>query len=331
MKVAINGFGRIGRTILRACIEKPFNEIEITHVNSTSSIHDSLHLLEFDSTFRRLDKKIEIISENECKIDEKSIKFTSEKNPGKIDWSEADLVMECTGKFLTQESVFLHIDSGAKKILFSAPAKDKITQTIVLGANDDMLNKSEKAISIGSCTTNCLAPVVKIINDEFGIKNGFVTTIHAYTSDQNLLDNSHKDLRRARSAALSMVPTSTGVASALSLVLPELLGKIDGSSIRVPVQNVSLVDLVVNIEKSTSIEEINAKFKEYAEGKMKGILGIESRPLVSCDFIGSSFSAIIDTLETRVVAGNCVRILAWYDNEWGFSNRMLDVAKKFVL
>lgn len=327
MKIAINGFGRIGRTILRAWIVGNNKDIEISHINSTSSISESLHLLEFDSTFGRLKADIKIISESEFSINGKKITLSSERDPAKIDWSKFDAVMECTGKFLTQESVKPHFQAGAKKIIFSAPAKDKNTTTCILGVNQNVLKLNDSAVSIGSCTTNCLAPIVKIINDNFGIKNGFVTTVHAYTSDQNILDNSHTDLRRARSAAVSMVPTSTGVAKALSVVLPDVGSKIDGSAIRVPVCNVSVVDLTVSIEKNTTADDVNKIFEQYANGEMKGVLGIEKRPLVSCDFIGSSFSSTVDTLETRLIGGNLLRVLAWYDNEWGFSNRMLDVAR----
>ncbi|QED23380.1 type I glyceraldehyde-3-phosphate dehydrogenase [Candidatus Deianiraea vastatrix] len=327
MKIAINGFGRIGRCVFRAYFEnEKYKNLDICKVNSSLDMKTSLHLLQFDSIFGRFSKKIDILSENKCKIEGKTIEFISEKDPGKINWSGIDIVMECTGVFTEKKKAEIHISSGAKKVMISAPAKEKDVPTIVYGINNHELTPDISVFSIGSCTTNCLAPIAKILDDEFKIVNGFMTTIHSYTGDQNIVDGSHKDLRRARAAAVSMVPTSTGAAKALSLVLPNLEGKLDGSAIRVPTPNVSVVDLVVNVEHETSVEAVNSVFKKYAQNSMSEILEVEERPLVSCDFVKSAYSSNFDALETKVVGKKCIRVLAWYDNEWGFSNRMLDLA-----
>ncbi len=328
MKIAINGFGRIGRTILRSIIENPRDGLDILTVNSTSNIQDSLHLLQYDSIFGKLNAKISIINDKTVAINDKIINFISERKVENISWSNIDMVMECTGAFTSRESAGLHLKSGAKYVMISAPAKEKNVPTIVCGVNEELLQSSPEIFSIGSCTTNCLAPIAKILDKKYGIVSGFMTTVHSYTGDQNILDAAHKDLRRARAAALSMVPTSTGAAKALSLVLPNLEGKLDGAAIRVPTPNVSVVDLVVNLAKNTTIDEVNNAFIDAASGEMSGVLACEEKPLVSCDFIKSPFSSIVDLAETKVVSGSCVRVLSWYDNEWGFSNRMLDLAQK---
>ena len=331
MKIAINGFGRIGRCVMRGLIENSkYDNIDLAVVNSTSSIADSIHLLKYDSIFGRTNAEIEIKSETEVKIGKRNIKFISEKDPNKIDWKGIDVIMECTGKFLTRDKIQLHLDSGAKQIMLSAPAKDKDIPMIVYGINHQNLSKKMDVFSIGSCTTNCLAPIAKVLDEKFGIASGFMTTVHSYTGDQNLVDGSHKDLRRARSAAMSMVPTSTGAAKSISLVLPNLEGKLDGAAIRVPTANVSVVDLVVNIEKNATIEDINNAFIEASNSNLKGILGIESAPLVSTDFTQCWNSSTVDLLETKVIGKNCVRVLSWYDNEWAFSMRMLDLALLLV-
>lgn len=327
MKIAINGFGRIGRSVLRSLIVKPRNDLEVVTINSTMNIKDSVHLLKYDSVLGKLDCECEIDGDFLI-INGKKIKFISEMDVAKISWNGIDLIMECTGAFTSKEKAALHIKSGAKYVMISAPAKEKDVPTVVYGVNDEALTKDMQIFSIGSCTTNCLAPVAKILDEKFGIVSGFMTTIHSYTNDQNIVDGAHKDLRRARAAALSMIPTSTGAAKALSLVLPNLAGKLDGSAIRVPTPNVSVVDLVVFVEKETSIEEINNAFLTEAKGKMLGILGTDDQELVSCDFMKSDYSSIVDLHETKVVNKKCVRILSWYDNEWGFSNRMIDLAVK---
>jgi len=326
MNIAINGFGRIGRCILRSFLENDYQDLNISKINSTLDIKTSLHLFQYDSIFGKFSQKIEILNENMCIIDGHKIEFISEKDPTKINWHNIDLVMECTGIFTEKEKAEIHIKSGAKRVMISAPAKEKTVKTIVYGVNNENLTTDDVIFSIGSCTTNCLAPIAKILDEKFGIISGFMTTIHSYTGDQSILDSSHRDLRRARAAALSMIPTSTGAAKALSLVLPNLEGKLDGVAIRVPTPNVSVVDLVVNVEKNTNIDDVNKVFIGNSMNEMIGVLGVEEKPLVSCDFIKSTYSSNVDLLETRVVKNNCIRVLSWYDNEWAFSTRMLDIA-----
>lgn len=332
MKIGINGFGRIGRCVLRAALEKNY-DIKNIVVNSTMKIEDSLHNLKYDSVFGRFNAEFKIINDNQISINEKVINFISERDINNIKWENIDIVFECTGVYTSKEKASLHLKSGAKKVLISAPAKEKDVPTIVFGVNDEKLTNEMDVLSVGSCTTNCLAPIAKILDENFKIKSGFMTTIHSYTGDQNILDGSHKDLRRGRAAGLSMVPTSTGAAKALSLVLPNLEGKLDGAAIRVPTPNVSVVDLVVNLEKNISIEEVNSSFIKASESYMKKILSTSKEELVSIDYVKSEFSSNVDLLETKVVGGNCARILSWYDNEWAFSLRMLDIAEmlsKFI-
>lgn len=330
VKIAINGLGRIGRCILRAVFEEKIEGIEIVAVNGPAEIEQHIHLLRYDSVHGRFPCRISR-EENNMIIDGKKIPLIREKEIEKIDWSKYGkdvIVMECTGKFTKTEDLRKHIAQGAKKVILSAPAKTSDIKTVVFGVNHKTLTKDDTVISIGSCTTNCLAPFAKVLSDSIGINKGFMTTIHSYTGDQNVVDGSHKsDMRRARACAVSMVPTSTGAAKAIGLVLPELKGKLDGSAIRVPTPNVSVVDLTFESSRKTTAEEVNDYLKKASEGELSGILGFERNPLVSVDFNHTKCSSVIDALETRVIGETIVRVLSWYDNEWAFSIRMLDVAK----
>jgi glyceraldehyde 3-phosphate dehydrogenase len=327
-KIAINGFGRIGRCILRALFEEKIEGIEVAAINGPAEAIQHAHLFEFDSVHGKFKGRVEY-DENHITINGKKIKLFREREINKLPWGELniDVVLECTGLYTSKEKAELHLKQGAKRVMISAPAKEPSIKTIVMGVNHKELTKEDTIISIGSCTTNCLAPIAKVLDENLGIVSGFMTTIHAYTSDQNILDASHKDLRRARAAGLSMVPTSTGAAKALSLVLPSLAGKLDGSSIRVPTPNVSVVDLCFVSSKNTTKEEVNEVLLQASKGELNGILGFEVKPLVSTDFRGNSNSSIVDALETKVVGNNFVRVLSWYDNEWGFSIRMLEASK----
>lgn len=326
IKIGINGLGRIGRCVMRAVIETDRKDIEIVAVNGPADINTHVHLLQYDSvhgTFRGAVKAVG----DAIDMGRGAIPLMRERDATKLDWGRygADIVLECTGKFTRKADASVHLSRGAKKVLVSAPSPDA-DSTIVYGVNNGALKKEHTVISVGSCTTNCLAPVAKVIHDGVGIESGFMTTIHSYTGDQNIVDGSHKDLRRARAAAMSMVPTTTGAAKALGLVLPELAGKLDGTSIRVPTPNVSLVDLSFAAKRDTSKEELNALLKDAAANAMKGVLGISELPLVSIDFNHSPYSSIADLPTTFVVNKRFGRVAAWYDNEWGFSLRMLDVA-----
>ncbi len=326
IKVAINGFGRIGRNVVRTCLGS--NDINFVAVNDLTDTKTLAHLLKYDSVLGNL---TEDISSDEHSIKVGNDRFTvfKEKDPSLIDWNSvgAEIVIEATGRFTNAEDAKKHLGGSVKKVIISAPAKGEDV-TIVLGVNDEMYDaKNHHIISNASCTTNCLAPVAKIIHDKFGIKNALMNTIHSYTNDQQLLDLPHKDLRRARAAALSMIPTSTGAAKAVALVIPELKGKFDGISVRVPTPNVSLVDVVMNLETATTTEEVNAVLKEAANGKMKGILAFCEEPLVSIDFRGNPHSSIVDAENTKVIGETCVKILSWYDNEWGYSCRVRDLVK----
>ncbi|MBS3095856.1 type I glyceraldehyde-3-phosphate dehydrogenase [Candidatus Woesearchaeota archaeon] len=325
INVAINGFGRIGRLVLRAGIKD--KAISWVAVNDVTDAKTLAHLFKYDSVHGKYDGKVE--STNDALIiDGKKIKVLSVLEPSKLPWNgmKIDVAVESTGKFTDREGAEQHLKAGAKKVLISAPAKNPDI-TIVMGVNEKMYDKSKHHIvSNASCTTNCLAPVVKILNDNFGVKKGFMTTIHAYTADQKLVDAPHKDLRRARHAALSIIPTTTGAAKSVAEVIPELKGKLDGLSFRVPVASGSITDFVCELEKSTTKEEINKIFKENAE-KLKGILEYSNEPLVSVDIITDPNSAIFDSELTNVIGGNLVKVIAWYDNEWGFSERMIDVIK----
>ena len=326
IKVAINGFGRIGRNILRASLGN--KDIDFVAVNDLTDTKTLAHLLKYDSILGNLDHDISH-TENTIKVNNDEFKVFSEKDPAKIAWEDvgAEVVIEATGKFTDREKAAAHLRGSVKKVIITAPAKNEDI-TIVLGVNEKAYDPAKHhVISNASCTTNCLAPVAMVIHENFGIKKAQMTTIHSYTNDQVILDFPHKDLRRARAAALSMIPTSTGAAKAVSLVLPELKGKFDGIAVRVPTPNVSLVDVVMELEKDTTTEEVNAALKAAAEGKLKGILRFETAPLVSSDFKGNPHSSIVDADYTKVIGGNLVKILSWYDNEWGYSCRVVDLIK----
>ena len=326
IKVGINGFGRIGRNVMRTCLGT--DDIDFVAVNDLTDTKTLAHLLKYDSVMGNLHQ--EITAEGDTiSVEGDSFKVFSEKDPAKIDWASvgAEIVIESTGRFTNAEDAAKHLGSTVKKVIISAPAKGEDV-TIVLGVNDDMYDAAKhNIISNASCTTNCLAPVAKVIHETCGIKNALMNTIHSYTNDQQLLDLPHKDLRRARAAALSMIPTSTGAAKAVALVIPELKGKFDGISVRVPTPNVSLVDVVMNVEKETSTEEVNRVLKNAANEELKGILAFSEEPLVSIDFKGNSNSSIVDAENTKVIGGTCIKILAWYDNEWGYSCRVRDLVK----
>ncbi|HHZ14061.1 MAG TPA: type I glyceraldehyde-3-phosphate dehydrogenase [Clostridiales bacterium] len=326
VKVAINGFGRIGRNAFKVALEKYPNEIEFVAINDLTDPATLAHLLQFDSCFGKFEADVEV-KEDALVVNGKEVKIFAERDPANLPWKDlgVDVVMECTGIFRSRETAGKHIEAGAKKVIISAPAKNEDI-TIVLGVNEDKYDPANHhIISNASCTTNCLAPFAKVLNDKFGIKKGLMTTVHSYTNDQRILDLPHSDLRRARAAAESIIPTTTGAAAAVALVLPELKGKLNGFAMRVPTPTVSVVDLVVELEKSTTAEEINAALKEAAEGPMKGILGYEDRPLVSIDFKKDDRSSIVDALSTMVIDGNMAKVVSWYDNEWGYSSRIVDL------
>jgi len=329
IRIGINGLGRIGRCVLRAAFEEGSHsrDFEVVAVNGPAAVSTHAHLLKYDSVHGRFGREVSIDGDDLI-IGGKRVKVTHEKDPKQIPWGGmgVDVVFECTGKFNKREGAAQHLAGGAKKVLISAPAEDS-DATVVFGVNNEMLKKSHQVISVGSCTTNALATVVKVLHEAIGIESGFMTTVHSYTGDQNLVDNSHKDLRRARAAALSMIPTSTGAAKTIGLVIPELKGKLDGVSIRVPTPNVSLVDLTFNALKDTSKDEINEAMKKAAHGPMKNIIEVCNEKLVSTDYTHSPYSSVFDLTGTYVTGKRLARIASWYDNEWGFSCRMLDVAK----
>jgi len=324
VKVAINGFGRIGRNVLRGIIESGRNDIEVVAINDLGPVETNAHLLQYDSVHGRFPVEVKT-GDNWIDVGRGQMKVTAERNPADLPWSDVDVVMECTGIFTSKEKCQAHLDNGSSRVLISAPGTDA-DKTIVYGVNHDTLTSDDVIVSNASCTTNCLSPVAKVLNDEIGIVKGFMTTIHSYTGDQPTLDTMHKDLYRARAAALSMIPTSTGAAKAVGLVLPELNGKLDGVAIRVPTPNVSVVDLTFEAARATSGDEINAAIRAAADGKLKGVLGYTDKPLVSSDFNHDPHSSIFHCDQTKVMDGTMVRILTWYDNEWGFSNRMADTA-----
>lgn len=325
-KVAINGFGRIGRLILRAIMENRRSDIEVVAINDLGSIADNAHLFKYDSVHGAFPGTVEAI-EDGLKINGHPIKVFAIPDPAQLPWKDLniDVAMECSGRFTKREDAAKHLSAGAKKVLISAPAEGA-DLTVVWGVNNKELRPEHKVVSNASCTTNCLAPVAYVLNKAIGIKHGFMTTIHSYTGDQRLVDTIHKDLRRARAAAVSLIPASTGAAKAVGLVLPELKGKLDGTAVRVPTPNVSLVDLKFTAGRSTTKEEINGLMAGAAEGELQGILAVNDEPLVSVDFNHNPASSIFDLTETHVVDGTFCRILSWYDNEWGFSNRMADTA-----
>ena len=324
VKVAINGFGRIGRNVLRAIIESGRTDIEVVAINDLGPVETNAHLLRFDSVHGRFPATV-TTTDTTIDVGRGPIAVTALRNPADLPWGHVDIVMECTGIFNSKEACQAHLENGASRVLISAPGKDA-DKTIVYGVNDGLLSASDIVVSNASCTTNCLAPVAKVLHDTVGIVKGFMTTVHSYTGDQPTLDTMHKDLYRARAAALSMIPTSTGAAKAVGLVLPELAGKLDGVAIRVPTPNVSVVDLTFESSRPTTAEEINAAIIAAADGSLKGVLGYTDLPLVSSDFNHDPNSSIFHLDQTRVLDGNMVRILTWYDNEWGFSNRMSDTA-----
>ena len=326
VKVGINGFGRIGRLILRALLENYKGKIQVVVINDLGSIETNAHLIKYDSTHGILNHEVKTTGDG-FQIGDQNIKVFAEKDPAKLPWGKvgADVVLECTGFFLDKDSAGKHIQAGAKKVIISAPAKE-VDFTLVQGVNSKELKKDHNIISNGSCTTNCLAPVAMVLEKTFGITYGYMTTIHSYTGDQKLLDTLHKDLRRARATEGSMIPTSTGAAKAMSLVLPSLKGKLDGTAIRVPTPNVSLIDLTLVTEKEVTPKSINDAMSKAAKGDLKGILDINQKPLVSKDFNHNPHSSIFDLTQTQVIKGKFSRVLSWYDNEWGFSNRMCDTS-----
>lgn len=324
VKVAINGFGRIGRNVLRAIVESGRKDIEVVAINDLGPVETNAHLLRFDSVHGKFPGTVTVDGDT-IDVGRGPIKVTAMRNPADLPWGDVDVVLECTGIFTDADKAKVHLENGASRVLVSAPSKGA-SKTIVFGVNDDTLTKDDLIVSNASCTTNCLSPVAKVLNDAIGIEKGFMTTIHSYTGDQPTLDTMHKDLYRARAAAMSMIPTSTGAAKAVGLVLPELNGKLDGVSIRVPTPNVSVVDLTFEAKRDTTVEEVNAAIKAAADGPLKGILGYTDQPNVSIDFNHDPRSSIFALDQTKVLDGRMVRILTWYDNEWGFSNRMSDTA-----
>jgi glyceraldehyde 3-phosphate dehydrogenase len=322
--VAINGVGRIGRNVLRAIIESGRTDIEVVAINDLGPVETNAHLLRYDSVHGRFPAEVKT-SDSTIDVGRGPIEVTAIRNPADLPWSGVDVVLECTGIFTSKEKCQPHLENGSKRVLISAPGQNA-DKTIVYGVNHDVLTAEDIVVSNASCTTNCLAPVAKVLNDTVGIKRGFMTTVHSYTGDQPTLDTMHKDLYRARAAAMSMIPTSTGAAKAVGLVLPELNGKLDGVAIRVPTPNVSVVDLTFEASRDTSVDEINNAIRTAAAGSLKGVLGATDEKLVSTDFNHDPHSSIFATDQTKVMDGNMCRILSWYDNEWGFSNRMADTA-----
>nr|MBO2494332.1 type I glyceraldehyde-3-phosphate dehydrogenase [Clostridia bacterium] len=326
VRVGINGFGRIGRNAFKAALDKYGNDIEFVAINDLTDAATLAHLLKYDSCYGKFNGEV-VAKEDSLVVNGKEIKILAEKDPANLPWKDlgVDIVIESTGLFTSRDKAVKHIEGGAKKVIITAPAKNEDI-TVVMGVNEDKYDPANHhIISNASCTTNCLAPVAKVLHQKFGIKKGLMTTVHSYTNDQRILDLPHRDLRRARAAALSIIPTTTGAAKAVALVLPELKGKLNGFAMRVPTPTVSVVDFVAELEKPTTAEEINAALKEAAEGPMKGILGYEEEPLVSIDFKQDPRSSIVDALSTMVIEGTLAKVVAWYDNEWGYSNRVADL------
>ncbi|MGC6417537.1 MAG: type I glyceraldehyde-3-phosphate dehydrogenase [Bradymonadia bacterium] len=329
-RIAINGFGRIGRMVFRILEEQ--SDIEVVGINDLTDPKTLAHLLEFDSVHGRFGKSVSA-EDGAIVVGDRRVPTFAQRNPAEIPWADlgVELVLECTGVFRNKETASGHLQAGAKAVILSAPAKGDVDATIVMGVNDDTLDMTKHTIvSNGSCTTNCLAPVVKVLDEAFGLNHGLVTTIHSYTNDQRLLDLPHSDLRRGRAAACSMVPTSTGAAAAIGLVIPHLAGKLDGIAVRVPTPNVSLVDLVAQLDKPTTAAEVLDTIRAATTGTMDGVLAIEDKPLVSTDYIGNPYSSIVDADNVMVMNGQTVKILSWYDNEWGFSCRMVDLARRML-
>ncbi|SBW11559.1 D-erythrose 4-phosphate dehydrogenase [uncultured Alphaproteobacteria bacterium] len=326
VRVAINGFGRIGRLVFRALVESGRNDIEVVAINDLGSPEANAHLVMFDSVHGRLPEEVTVAGDV-MSVGNRKVKVLAMRDPAQLPWKDLgiDIAIEATGIFTDRDKAKVHLDAGAKRVLVSAPSNGA-DLTVVYGVNHDKLTKDHLVVSNASCTTNCLAPVAYVLHKAFGIEHGFMTTVHSYTGDQRVVDTLHKDLHRARAAALSMIPTTTGAAKAVGLVLPELKGKLDGSSIRVPTPNVSMVDFKCVLKRAVTADEIHAAVKEAAAGPLKGVLAVNGRPLVSCDFNHNPASSTFDLGETKVIDGTFVRVLSWYDNEWGFSNRMLDTA-----
>ena len=327
VKVAINGFGRIGRNVFRVASKR--TDVDIVAINDMFAPAQLAHLLKYDSIYGQFDGSVEVAQDG-LKVNGKTIKVSSEKDPSKLPWKAlgVDLAIESTGVFRKREQCAMHLDAGAKKVILTVPAKDEIDRTIVLGVNEEMLKSEDKIVSNASCTTNCLAPITKVLHDNFTIKSGLMTTVHAYTSDQRLIDTPHSDMRRARAAALNIIPTTTGAAKAIGKVIPDLNGKLDGMAMRVPIPTGSIVDFVAEVEKDASADAINAAMKKAADGPMKGILQYCDDPIVSSDVVANPYSSIFDSLVTMTVGKKLVKLVSWYDNEWGYSNRVVDLIGK---
>jgi len=330
-RVAINGFGRIGRTVFRIIVSRPESDIEVVAINDLSDDDILGYLLEYDSVMGRLDQTVSI-EDGLMRVGDHEVKMLMERDPTKLPWAEldVDVVVEATGVFRDRASLQSHLDSGAKRVVLTVPAKDDIDETVVLGVNDEDLDADDLIVSNASCTTNCLAPLAKVLDDAFGIRKGVMTTVHAYTNDQRLADVPHADLRRSRAATENIIPTTTGAAKAVGQVLPNLDGKLDGMAMRVPVPDGSTVDLVVELDTDVSVEEVNAAVKAAAEGEMAGILEYTEEPIVSTDVIGNPHSSIFDASGTHVLGGNLVKVMSWYDNEWGYSNRVVDLIERLA-
>ncbi|HEX6222518.1 MAG TPA: type I glyceraldehyde-3-phosphate dehydrogenase [Acidimicrobiia bacterium] len=330
-RVAINGFGRIGRAVFRIIASRPESDIQVVAINDLSDDDILAYLLEYDSVMGRFDQEV-TVNDGVMKAGDHEIKMLMERDPALLPWRqlEVDIVIESTGVFRDRASLQKHLDAGAKRVILTVPSKDKIDETIVLGVNDSQLGPEDLIVSNASCTTNCLAPLAKVLDDSFGIKSGVMTTVHAYTNDQRLADVPHKDLRRSRAATENIIPTTTGAAKAVGEVLPELDGKLDGMAMRVPVPDGSTVDLVVELEKDVTVDEVNAAIKAAAEGPLRGIMEYTEDPIVSTDIIGNPHSSIFDASGTHVMGGNLVKVMSWYDNEWGYSNRVVDLIERLA-
>jgi glyceraldehyde 3-phosphate dehydrogenase len=328
-RVAINGFGRIGRTVFRIIAEREGSGIEVVAVNDLSDDDILAYLLEYDSVMGRFDQEVSV-SDGVMRAGRHEVQMLMERDPANLPWDEldVDVVVEATGVFRDRESLQKHLDAGARRVILTVPAKGEIDETVVLGVNDDQLDESDRIISNASCTTNCLAPLAKVLDDAFGIRKGTMTTVHAYTNDQRLADVPHKDLRRSRAATENIIPTTTGAAKAVGEVLPDLQGKLDGMAMRVPVPDGSIVDLVVELERDVTVEEVNAAVRAAAEGPLRDIIEYTEDPIVSTDIIGNPHSSIFDASGTHVLGGNLVKVMAWYDNEWGYSNRVVDLIER---
>ena len=329
MKVAINGFGRIGRTVFRIIASRPDSDIEVVAINDLSDDDILAYLLEYDSVMGRFDQKV-TVTDGLMKVGGHEVAMLMERDPARLPWAEldVDVVIESTGVFRDRASLEKHLQAGAKRVILTVPAKDKIDETVVLGVNEENLDADDLIVSNASCTTNCLAPLVKVLDDAFGIRKGVMTTVHAYTNDQRLADVPHADLRRSRAATENIIPTTTGAAKAVGEVLPNLEGKLDGMAMRVPVPDGSTVDLVVELDQEVTVEEVNAAVKAAADGPLKNILEYNEDPIVSTDIIGNPHSSIFDAGGTHVLGGNLVKVMSWYDNEWGYSNRVVDLIER---